>query len=127
MRKSVVKLSQPPGRVRRTFAAVAAVLFAVRLIVEPSVRNALWALILCPILVAIAVQPKGLHDGRSWAWQQRHPVLLGLAAASFAGIFAYLLLPMSLDAWLSVAISAALGVAYGLLVVVLGRRRYRAG
>jgi hypothetical protein len=123
----VEKTFTPPLLVRRIFAAVAVVAVVVRLIVEPSLRNTLWVVALCPLFVAVVVQPKGLRDGRSRAWEQRHPVFLGAGAALFSGIATYLFLSWLFDGWWSVVIAVVLGLAYGVSVVVLGRRRYRAG
>ena len=128
MDKPVVeKTFTPPALVQRIFAGVTVATVVVRLIVEPSVRNALWVVALCPLLVAVVVQPKGLRDGRSQAWEQRHPVIFGAGAASFTGIGAYLFLSWLFDGWWGVVIAVVLGLAYGVLVVVVGRRRYRAG
>ncbi len=121
------KTFDPPILVQRIFSGVVLVAVVVRLIVEPSLRNALWVVALCPLLVTAVLQPKGLRDGRSRAWEQRHPVIFGLGAALFTGIGAYLFLSWLFDGWWSVVVAVVLGLAYGVLVVVVGRRRYRAG
>jgi hypothetical protein len=123
----VEKTFQPPILVQRIFAGVVALAFAGRLIVEPSLRNALWFLTIGVLSIVNVLRPPGVRDGRLAAWERRHGSLVGAGAAVFAGIFAYLLLSLFLGAWQSVAFSAVLGVAYGVLVVFLGRRRQRVG
>jgi hypothetical protein len=119
----VEKTFQPPILVQRIFAGVIAVGFAGRLIVEPSLRNALWFLTVGVLSIVNVIRPPGVRDGRLTAWGRRHVNLVGAGAAVFAGIFAYLLLSLFLGAWQSVAVSGVVGVAYGVLVVFLGRRQ----
>jgi hypothetical protein len=119
----VEKTFQPPILVQRIFAGVIAVGFAGRLIVEPSLRNALWFLTVGVLSIVNVIRPPGVRDGRLTAWERRHVNLVGAGAAVFAGIFAHLLLSLFLGAWQSVAVSGVVGVAYGVLVVFLGRRQ----
>ena len=124
---AVEKTFTPPILIQRIFAGVIALGFAGRLIVEPSLRNALWFFTIGVLSIVNVIRPPGVRDGRLTAWERRHVTLVGVGAAVFAGIFAYLLFSLFLGAWWSVAISAVLGIAYGVLIGYLGRRRQRVG
>jgi small-conductance mechanosensitive channel len=108
----VEKSFDPPILVQRIFAGAAVAAFVVRLIVEPGLRNALWAVALCPLFVFVVVRPKAVRDGRLDAWDRRHPVVLAGVMAVFAAIAAYLLFSLFLSDRLSVAIAVVLGIAY---------------
>lgn len=128
MDKPVVeKTFTPPILVQRIFSGVIALAFAGRLIVEPSLRNALWFFAVGVLSIVNVIRPPGVRDGRLAAWERRHGTLVGAGAAVFAGVFAYLLFSLFLNVWWSVAISALLAIAYGVLVAFLGRRRQRLG
>lgn len=107
----VEKSFDPPILVQRIFAGVTVVAFVARLIVEPGLRSALWAIAVCPLLVFVVIQPKAVRDGRLDAWDRRHPVVLASIMAVFAGIGVYLLFSLFLDDRLSVAIAVVLGIA----------------
>ncbi|QNE20705.1 hypothetical protein F1D05_25815 [Kribbella qitaiheensis] len=117
MDKPVVeKTFDPPVLVQRIFAGVCGIALIVRLVVEPSLRNALWVIALCPMWAFVAISPKAGRDRRHSAWERCHPVLGGGIAAMFGGIAAYLLFSLLLDGWLSVAIAVVLGLAFGVLI-----------
>ena len=121
------KSFEPPTVVRRVFAALLLAGVIASLVAEPTLRGALWAILFCPVAILMAISPKSLRDGRSKAWEGRHPILLGGLMAAYTGLGCYLFLSYFLHDRLSIKIAIAFGLAYGLLIGVLGRRRHRAG
>ncbi|WP_133978502.1 hypothetical protein [Kribbella voronezhensis] len=119
----VEKTFEPPKVVRWGTAAVLGLGWIGTFIAEPSLRNALWCLLFCPLAVLMAVSPRYLRDGRSLDWENRHPILLSAYMSAWVGLGGYLFLSTRLDDRLSIELAVPAGLAYGVLVGVLGRRR----
>jgi hypothetical protein len=120
---AVEKTFEPPLPVRRVFAGIIGVYWIGAFVVHPSLRAALVCLFFCPVAVGMARTPSSLRDGRSAAWEDRHPVLLSVIMAVYAGLGAYLLMSTRLDERLSIELAVPAGLAYGVLLGLVGRRR----